>query len=145
MTAAVVPQPSGDRPKQHLAEDLPGCAAFSRAIARGIVRMTPQDGIVLAVNGPWGSGKTSAANMVVEALAQLQGDEPRDHGVLVVRFNPWQFSGQSAASSPLHRAKAKSSSHSGFVRVGALIVAAAPIAAATTTPIPAHWEASSRW
>ncbi len=44
----------------------------------------PEDGgLVVALCGPWGSGKTSVANM---ALSQLKDD------VVVVRFNPWVFS-----------------------------------------------------
>ena len=40
---------------------------------------------MIAVCGPWGSGKTSLANLVIEGL------DPEHH--LPVRFNPWVFSG----------------------------------------------------
>ena len=84
----------GDRPKDSLADDRLGHAAFARALARSIAAMVPRDGIVLAINGPWGSGKTSAANMVVDALSEIESPLPPEQRVSVVRFNPWWFSGQ---------------------------------------------------
>ena len=45
---------------------------FARALATSILRMVPRDGFVMAVHGPWGSGKTSAVNMAVDALEQIR-------------------------------------------------------------------------
>ncbi|WP_169953607.1 P-loop NTPase fold protein [Microbispora sp. H11081] len=42
-------------------------------------------GLVFAVTGPWGSGKTSMLNMMEEKL--------RASDVTVLKFNPWLFSG----------------------------------------------------
>ena len=89
--AGLTPEPlSGDRPKERLSEDRLGFAGFARAVARSVTRAPSRDGMVMAIHGPWGSGKTSAVNMVVDALASMPGGE----GVVVVRFNPWWFSGQ---------------------------------------------------
>lgn len=82
---------SGDRPKDTVAEDRLGYAGFAKALARSIKLASPRDGMVLAVHGPWGSGKTSAVNMTVDALATLEADGEK---TLVVRFNPWWFSEQ---------------------------------------------------
>jgi hypothetical protein len=87
-------QLDGDRPAKGLADDRLGYAGFSRAMARAIHSMVPREGIVLAVNGAWGSGKTSAINMMVEALRELQADTSEDEHVVVVYFNPWWFSAQ---------------------------------------------------
>lgn len=46
---------------------------------------SPDGGFVVGLCGPWGSGKTSVANLVIGEL------ERRD--TLVVRFNPWMFCG----------------------------------------------------
>ena len=90
--AAATPTPlSGDRPKETLAEDRLGFAGFAGALAQSIARMTPRDGMVLAVHGPWGSGKTSAVNMALDALANMEPPEARP---IVARFNPWWFSEQ---------------------------------------------------
>lgn len=90
--AAPAPRPlSGDRPKDTVAEDRLGYTGFAKALARAIKLASPREGMVLAVHGPWGSGKTSAVNMTVDALATLETEGEK---TLVVRFNPWWFSEQ---------------------------------------------------
>jgi len=85
---------SGDRPKEHLAEDRLGYANFAQTLAISIAGLAPTEGIVLAVNGAWGSGKTTAVNMIVEALASLQKEGLPDREIVPIRFNPWWFSEQ---------------------------------------------------
>jgi predicted KAP-like P-loop ATPase len=63
-------------------------------LARSIAGLAPTEGIVLAVNGAWGSGKTTAVNMIVEAIANLQKDAPPGREIVPIRFNPWWFSEQ---------------------------------------------------
>lgn len=58
---------------------------FADALASQIAS-AGQSGVVMALTGPWGSGKTSLLNLIDERL----GQEP---DTLVVRFNPWYFSG----------------------------------------------------
>ena len=66
-----------------------------RAHSRSIADLAPTEGIAaFAVNGPWGSGKTTAVNMIVEALDALQKSDATSGEVLPIRFNPWWFSGQ---------------------------------------------------
>ncbi|MDO9425304.1 MAG: P-loop NTPase fold protein [Methylobacterium sp.] len=94
--AAADAQPlSGDRPIETATQDRLGYAPFARAIATSIVKRAPLDGIVYAIHGPWGSGKTSAVNMLVEAVEGLEADKAADTRIIVVRFNPWWFSEQS--------------------------------------------------
>ena len=85
---------TADRPKQHLTEDRLGYADFARTIARSIADLDTTDGMVLAVNGPWGSGKTTAVYMIEEALSEAQKDTDPGQRILPVRFNPWWFSEQ---------------------------------------------------
>lgn len=87
-------QLSGDRPKEHLSDDRLGYANFAQSLARSIAGLAPTEGIVLAVNGAWGSGKTTAVNMIVEALADLKKDAPSSREIVPIRFNPWWFSEQ---------------------------------------------------
>jgi predicted KAP-like P-loop ATPase len=79
-------QLSGDRPKEHLADDRLGYANFAQSLARSIAGLAPTEGIVLAVNGAWG--------LIVEAIANLQKDAPPGREIVPIRFNPWWFSGQ---------------------------------------------------
>ena len=85
---------TGDRPKEHLGDDRLGYARFAESLARSIADLAPTEGIVLAVNGPWGSGKTTAVNMIEEALGALQQNGPADRAILPLRFNRWWFSEQ---------------------------------------------------
>src|ERR1700722_480689 len=85
-------QLSGDRPKEHLAEDRLGYANFARSLARSIAGLASTEGVVLAVNGVWGSGKTTAVNMIVEALGDLRKANPTAREVIPVSFKPWWFS-----------------------------------------------------
>lgn len=87
-------QLSGDRPKEHLTDDRLGYANFAQSLAHSIAGLAPTDGIVLALNGAWGSGKTTAVNMIVEALAILLKDAPSGREIVPIRFNPWWFSEQ---------------------------------------------------
>lgn len=76
----------GDRPIESADEDRLGRAPFARAIAAQILDAPALESYVVAVMGPWGSGKTSMVNMIAEE-ATLRSDSA------VVKFNPWIFSG----------------------------------------------------
>jgi len=52
-------------------------------------------GLVIAVNGVWGSGKTSAINLALEMLSDVEQQiDPNRKPSMVVHFEPWLFSGQ---------------------------------------------------
>jgi predicted KAP-like P-loop ATPase len=80
-----------DVPLTSLPEDRLGYADFAKQIAQSIVRMDAEHGFVFALNGPWGSGKTTVLNFV---LSELEGQQTTDRPVVVVKFNPWWFSGR---------------------------------------------------
>jgi len=52
--------------------------------------MNADEGFVFALNGSWGSGKTTTINFV---LKFLRDKDKRSGELVVVRFNPWWFSG----------------------------------------------------
>lgn len=80
---------SGDRPLEDPAADLFGHAPFAKAIARSLSRDCPPEGLVVGIYGAWGLGKSTALNFLEGYLGELAGDDPP----VVVRFNPWWFSG----------------------------------------------------
>ena len=49
-------------------------------------------GVVIAVNGPWGCGKSSAVNLIVFHLDELIKQEK----LKLIRFSPWWLSGTDA-------------------------------------------------
>ncbi len=75
-----------DAPITKPEQDLLGRDDFARALAEAMVAMPADDGLVVGLCGTWGSGKTSALNLVRYYLGQLD-ETPR-----VLVFNPWWFS-----------------------------------------------------
>lgn len=81
---------SADRPSLDPNEDLFGHAPFAASLAKSIRDYPGTDGLVLALYGPWGSGKSTVLSYVRYYLEQgEENDQP-----LIVPFNPWWFSGQ---------------------------------------------------
>lgn len=80
---------SADRPSTDPANDLFNHAPFARTLAKAVQNYRLSDGIVLALYGPWGSGKSTVLAYVQHELEQLEGAARP----VVVTFNPWWFSG----------------------------------------------------
>lgn len=90
MTEKPVAELSSDRPSTDPAQDLFGHAPFAKTLAKAIRGYRGSDGIVLALYGPWGSGKSTVLAYIEHELEQgLDAERP-----VVVSFNPWWFSGQ---------------------------------------------------
>lgn len=67
-----------------------GRADFARSIAYALAGWRGDQSVVVALHGPWGTGKSSIKNMALDAFTELEdADRPQ-----VLEFNPWQFSGQ---------------------------------------------------
>ncbi len=79
-----------DKPLSDPKEDRLGYSSFAQRIAENILKMAPPEGLVIAIHGPWGSGKSS----VLEFVCHYLQEKPPDEQPLIVRFNPWWFSGQ---------------------------------------------------
>jgi hypothetical protein len=78
---------SGDNPIRSRAGDQLGRARFADHLTTFLTEETADEGLVVALTGPWGEGKTSVLNMVRE---RLEGEQART----VLSFNPWMFSGR---------------------------------------------------
>ena len=81
---------SADRPSIDPKDDLFGHASFAKSLADSIYRYPGSDGLVLALYGPWGSGKSTVLGYVGHYIEQ----QPEEDRPVVVPFNPWWFSGQ---------------------------------------------------
>ena len=88
MTSPVSHPLSADRPVDLPSEDRLGYARFAENLARAIRERAPSDGIVLALHGSWGSGKSTVLALVQHFLEQA----PSTSQPTVVHFNPWWFS-----------------------------------------------------
>lgn len=73
-----------DSPIQKSTEDRFGRWPFAQRVGQVIATRTDLSSIVVGIHAPWGDGKTSVLNLIVEELNQHTN-------VLVVHFNPWRF------------------------------------------------------
>jgi len=82
---------SPDRPISTKEDDLLNRASFAESVAKAISGWKGNDSLVIAVCGPWGSGKTSVKNLILNYI-QKNGD---GLGMpIAVEFNPWQWAGE---------------------------------------------------
>jgi predicted KAP-like P-loop ATPase len=79
------PVVAGDNPIRALKDDTLGRGTAARSFAQQVLRLDACEGVVVAVLGAWGSGKTSFIN--------LARSEFENAGVPILDFNPWMFSG----------------------------------------------------
>lgn len=86
------PPEYGDLPISKPDQDLFGIDTFAQSLAASIRKMASPEGVVIALNGVWGSGKSSAVNLVKFHLnkAVSAGD------IELITFNPWWFRGEDA-------------------------------------------------
>lgn len=81
-----------DLPIQQPSEDHFGINPFARALADSIRKLANPHGAVIALNGVWGSGKSSATNLI---LHHLKSDIEKND-LVVINFACWWFRGEEA-------------------------------------------------
>lgn len=89
---------SADRPIVSREEDLLGRAGFADSLASAISGWEGNESLVIALYGPWGSGKSSIKNIIMQSLRSGEPNLP-----LIVEFNPWQWSGQNQLAEAFFR------------------------------------------
>lgn len=73
-------------------EDQFGIDPFAQALARSIRDIKAPVGTTIALNGPWGSGKSSAINLIRHHLKQSL----KDGALEIIDFKCWWFRGEEA-------------------------------------------------
>lgn len=81
-----------DKPIEKPEDDRFGFDTFSSAIATSIAGNKQPEGTVVAIHGPWGTGKSSIVNLIKHHLAT----EPEAKDIEVLNFNCWWFKGEEA-------------------------------------------------
>lgn len=83
----------GDYPILSATEDQLGRRPFADQIASTLRGVSAERGVVVGLMGPWGIGKTSLLNMVIERVKSEDAKKGEGHARTVLQFNPWLFSG----------------------------------------------------
>ena len=76
-----------DAPQTDPALDAFGYVPFARRIAEAVRKTPSPQGLVMAIHGPWGAGKSSLLNFVKHEL----GVSSNANRPIVIDFNPWWF------------------------------------------------------
>lgn len=84
---------SSDKPIASKKQDILGRRKFAEQLALDLHSWDGGESLVVALYGPWGSGKTSLKNMVLEANERNYSSR-----LPVMQFNPWQLSGTGGIS-----------------------------------------------
>lgn len=79
-----------DSPIESSDDDSFGITEFSKTLANGIAEVSDPVGTVIALHGPWGSGKSSAVNLVVKNL------EDEYQHIRIINFTCWWYRGEEA-------------------------------------------------
>lgn len=88
---------SSDIPVTDPTQDAYGFAGFAKNLAKAI-RITPSPhGLVMAIYGPWGAGKSSLLNLVKFELRTVH----EDACPIIIDFNPWWFNGRDQLAAQL--------------------------------------------
>lgn len=80
-----------DLPIRSSEEDLLDRKGFARLIAESIDKLDIKDTFTIGFFGKWGSGKTSIVNAMLQELKEIQSKSEKDDKVVVVHFEPWNF------------------------------------------------------
>jgi len=78
-----------DQPLEDFQKDLFGYVPIAENIAKSILAGSFPNGFVIAIQGPWGSGKTTMLNFI-RCYLERSGHDTKP---IIVQFNPWWFSG----------------------------------------------------
>ena len=80
-----------DSPIEHAEDDLYGVSPFAKSLAQSIRSIKAPIGTTIALNGQWGSGKTSVINIVRQEI-----ENANDDGIVISDFKCWWYRGQDA-------------------------------------------------
>lgn len=81
-----------DRPITSSKEDQLNREGFSKLLAYTLAHLDSEDAFTVGLFGKWGCGKTSLVNMTLAELENIQSCGETDEQIIVVNFEPWNFS-----------------------------------------------------
>src|ERR1051325_2506630 len=84
----------GDESIKSKAEDTLNRFSFAEYVATGILNWKSNESFCIALHGLYGSGKSSLINLVIEAIKEKTSHLSPEEQPIIMRFQPWIFSGQ---------------------------------------------------
>ena len=78
-----------DKPIRHVENDEYGRKKYIDNLAYAILTDDDSEGLIVGVEGEWGSGKTSIKNMLIERLQQMPLPSCKTH---LIEFDAWMYS-----------------------------------------------------
>ena len=85
-----------DNPVDDFEVDFFGYKKVAEEVAKSIIQLNPKDGYVLAINGKWGSGKSSFIFYIERYLTDKREEldlTAETSDIIIFKFDPWLFSG----------------------------------------------------
>ncbi|WP_040308601.1 P-loop NTPase fold protein, partial [Asticcacaulis biprosthecium] len=80
-----------DSPIESAGDDQYGISPFAKAIAKSLHEIVDPIGTTIAINGPWGAGKSSAVNLIRHELQAMP-----DTKLTLLDFKCWWYRGEEA-------------------------------------------------
>ncbi|MEM6462315.1 MAG: P-loop NTPase fold protein [Pseudomonadota bacterium] len=116
----------GDRALYFGEEDKLGFREVAKQIANSLVDPASEDGLVIGVEGTWGSGKSSLLFLIIDELGKL----PKDQLPTVIKFQPWLIGNRDTLITSLFRELSKQLDQIAFDAGNATRISAAKAKAA---------------
>ena len=89
----IAEQALSDQPIEKIADDRLGFAAYARALARFILSDSTKKPLTIAIDAPWGMGKTSLMNMINDELISNKENKEK---IYTIQFNAWRYDKEDA-------------------------------------------------
>ena len=82
-----------DMPIESKEQDVLNRASFARLLANALIEYKNNETFTVGLFGKWGCGKTSLVNITLSEIDRIQSSNTnKDKELIVVHFNPWNFS-----------------------------------------------------
>jgi len=75
-----------DQPIEKTSQDLLNREGYAKLLSKSLINLDAKNGFCVGIYGPWGYGKTSLINMVIDELKNNKINECN-----ILQFNPWNF------------------------------------------------------
>ena len=80
-----------DEPINDLNDDLLSRSKFANELAKSFLSYHDTYPLCVGLYGPWGSGKTSLLNLIINSIENNQQGFTKEENPIILKFNPWNY------------------------------------------------------